>query len=53
MAPLNKEGTEENVLGRLTHQRILALVSVIFLVLPFVTTFNELFTRIVEKIWVR
>jgi len=50
---LNKKGTEENVFGRLTHQRILVLSAIIFLVLPFVTTFNELLTKIVEKIWVR
>lgn len=50
---MNKEGTEENVLGRLTHQRILVLSAVLFVVLPFIATFNEFLTRIVEKIWVR
>ena len=47
---LSREKHEESVFWNLTYQRILLISAIVFLILPFITTFNEFLTRIVENI---
>lgn len=47
---MSREEHRESMFGRLTYQRLLIASAIIFLILPFVTTFNELLTKIVENI---
>ena len=47
---MSKEESEEGILAGLTYQRILVISAIVFLILPFVTTFNELLTMFIMKI---
>lgn len=47
---MSKEELEKGTLAGLTYQRILLISAIVFLVLPFITTFNELLTMLVMKI---
>jgi exosortase/archaeosortase family protein len=46
---LKEEEYKEGTFGRLTYQRLLIISAITFLLLPFITTFNEFLTAIVEN----